>query len=189
MALVEVTAATHSSAPPPRSRSRARRASTPGRDVHALGGQPVKLQQPPPGPDAGRDDAAAAAERRAPGARDLVGAVGGGREPSGMCTRTTRRSRSRLRHEHLGGRRGDQAVEQHDGAIGDRRTTPARAARRGRVARARSRELRARSDRPAERARGRRRRGGHRCCPRWAGRDRRRRRARRHAPLFHSARS
>ena len=92
--LGEIDLLTQSSAPPSAGPRRKLRCVD-GRlgDVHPLGGQRVELQQPAPGPRARRDDGGGNRKDRAFPRPDVVGAVVGGRWPSGMCTSTTRRSR------------------------------------------------------------------------------------------------
>ena len=83
-------------------------------DVHAIAGQGIELEEPSPGPPAGRDDRS------------------GGREDGALLRPVTlpavaerhvhehhQPQPARLRQQHLRGRRGDQPVEQHDGAVGD----------------------------------------------------------------------
>jgi len=101
------------------------------RDVYLSGPQRVPVEQPGSGPRAGRDDG------------------GGGRQdgafPStgNLRTHTVATQRhvheddqtqpSRLGHQHLRGRRGNQSVDQDDGAIGQLRHRPGEPGPRGRV--------------------------------------------------------
>ncbi len=176
-----ITAATQSSAPRrPESRVPRSAASTPGSATCTRSpASEYRSSSAPPRPAAGRDDG-----RRRPRstARSRV------RAPSSAASMAQRHVHehdqpqpARLRHEHLRGRRGDQPVEQHDGAVGDLpdgvgeggdgRPRPAAAtspARRARAPTSRSR-------------RARRRPGGRRRCRRSAGPGRRCRPGRRRA--------
>ena len=62
-------------------------------DVHPVGRQRVQLEQPAPGPRAGRDDGGGGREDRALPRPASSAVVGRRRWPSGMCTSTTSRSR------------------------------------------------------------------------------------------------
>ena len=121
-------------------------------DVHAVGGQRVQLEQPTPGPVAGRDDRGGSREHRALADADVIGVVSRRAVAERHVDEHDQPQPARLRHEHLGRRRRDQPVEQHDGAV----RNPRQHAREGGEAPAR----RARSqkpltacslDRPAER--------------------------------------
>ena len=179
VSLPGVTAATQSSAPRRASRARGRPASTPGsatctrsagseyrsssrRRVHAL----VVTT------------AAAADSTARSRAGDVV-------RPRAVAERHVHQDDqpqpARLRHQHLRGRRGDQPVQQHDGAVGDRRR-PRRPAPRAPPRRAAARRRARRARAPTSRSRrARRRPGGRRCCRRWAAPGRRCRRAPRRA--------
>ena len=127
MALGGVTAPTQSSRPPPGYPAATSAASTPGRhDVHGMPGQPVVVAQPPPGPLARGHDRGRRRQRR-----DLARLVprhvheDDEPQPAG------------LRHQHLRHHRGDQAVDEHQGAVGHLRPAPQPRAARGRPRRAR----------------------------------------------------
>ena len=118
-------------------------------------------------------DSAAHSRSRAPSA---VAA-----SPSGMCTQHDQPQPARLRHQHLGRRRGDQAVDQHDSAVGDRAELAAPAPRappRPGAATRRAPRARAPTSRPRP---ARRRPAGRRRCRRSAAPGRRCRPARRRA--------
>ena len=86
-------------------------------DMHPVGRQRVELQQPAPCPGAGRDDGSGAREDRA---LPLAGVAGLTRRVAQRHVHEHDQPQpARLRHQHLGGRRGDQPVEQHDGVVGD----------------------------------------------------------------------
>ena len=88
-------------------------------DVHPVARQRVQVQQPAPSPGAGCDDGSGDREHRAFPHPDIVGHA--------VCRPMAQRhvdehdqaQPARLRHHHLGGRRGDQPVEQNDGVVGD----------------------------------------------------------------------
>ena len=115
-------------------------------DVDPVGRQRVQLQQPAAGPRAGRDDGGGGREDCAFPLPRLARAVGGRAMAQRHVHEHDQPQPARLRHQHPGCRRGDQAVEQHDGAVGDplrrrrrgRRTTPRRVAARSRARRARA---------------------------------------------------
>ena len=83
-------------------------------DVHAIAGQRIQLEKPSPGPPAGRDDGRGGCEDRAFLRPDILPAVA-----QRHVHEHHQPQPARLRHQHLRGRRGDQPVEQHDGAVGD----------------------------------------------------------------------
>ena len=136
----------------PRSRSARSAASTPGsatctRSAGSAYSSSSRRRRPRAGRDDGRggreDRAFAPPDRRRPSAPAVA---------QRHVHEHDQAQPARLRHQHLGGRRGDQSVEQHDGAVGDplrrrrrgRRTPPRRVAASRRVRRARAPTSRAR---------------------------------------------
>ncbi len=87
--------------------------------MHSGGRQRVQLQQPAPGPLAGRDDGCRGREDRMLPCPGAVASVICGTVSQRHVHEHDQPQPARLRHEHLRGRRGDQPVEQHDGAVGD----------------------------------------------------------------------
>ena len=83
-------------------------------DVHAIAGQGIELEKPSPGPPAGRDDRSGGREDGAFLRPVILPAVA-----QRHVHEHHQPQPARLRQQHLRGRRGDQPVEQHDGAVGD----------------------------------------------------------------------
>ena len=88
-------------------------------DVHPIGGQRVQLGQAAARPGAGRDDRSRGRQDRAFSRPGLVGPAVGRAVTERHVDEHDQPQTARLRHEYLRGRRGNEPVEQHDGAIGD----------------------------------------------------------------------
>ena len=184
MALAGRTAATQSSAPPARPRRQAAR-STPGRATRTGRGQRVELKQPVRRAHRLVVTTASAAPRTAHSLR-----AGAPRRPPwprrGAGARARPASVGRLGNQHLGRRRGDQAVDQHDRAVGEPGDDPGESPLA--AAPGQGQEPGRRAPPPTSRRRpARRRPGGRRRCPRWAGPGRRGRPGPRRAPCSQRA--
>ena len=131
-------------------------------DMDAVGRQRIEVEQRSPRPGARRDDGSGSREHL-PLALAAQRHVDERDEPQASC----------LRDQHLGRRRRDEPVEQHERSVRDRADDCGETQRaRARRATATSRRPRA-SARPSPPRRGRRRRAGRRRCLRSAEPDRR----------------
>ncbi len=115
-----VTAATQSSsAPSTVPGARFGSVHTGLRDVHQVRPQRVAVEQPAPGPRAGRDDRGSGRQHRAfPGAGG--GIVTRRRVAQRHVHEHDQAQPPRLGHQHLRDSRGDKTVQQYEGAVGDR---------------------------------------------------------------------
>ena len=132
--LSKVTAATHNSAPPAVGPSGALGGVDAGRrDVDPAGGQPVELGQAPSGPRAGGDDGGRGGEDRALPFADGIGLAGARAVTERHVHEHHQPHSARVGHEHGGGGRGDESVEQHHRPVGDLRHDAVQGGQRRRV--------------------------------------------------------